>query len=136
MKTAMKIAAQIVGALWILQGFALAAEEIRRVMQAEEGVSLVIALLLYAIVAGVGVYIMARARGWAVVAAVAAVYQGGSHFISLSNVWPQIDYNGAFSLFVVCLALATIILAAAQWIRKRPDVGAVTQANRGQSRVL
>jgi hypothetical protein len=118
----MKIAGQIIGALWILQGLALAAEEIMRVMRAEEGVSLVIALLLYAIVVGIGVYIMVRAKGWTVVAGIAAAYQGGSHFIFLSNMWPRLDYNAVFALLVVSLAIATVILVVLEWASKRPDV--------------
>ncbi len=113
----MKIAAQVVGALWILQGLAMAVEEIMRVVRAEPGVSLGIALLLYAIVVAVGVYIVVRAKGWTIVAVIAAAYQGVNHFISLSNVWPQLDYSAAFSLFVVCLSVVTVILAVAQWTR-------------------
>lgn len=114
----MRIAARIVGALWILQGLLLAIEEVMRVMRGEEGVSLGIALLLYAVVVGVGVYVMVQAKGWTVVAVVAAAYQGVSHFIFLSNVWPEFDYSATFSLFVVCLSLATGVLAIAQWTRK------------------
>jgi hypothetical protein len=118
----MKIASQVIGALWIVQGLALAIEEIMRAMRGEQGISLVVALVLYAIVVAVGAYILARAKGWTIVGTFAALYQGGSHFIGLSNVWPQLDYSAWFSLFVVCLSVATIVVAVVHWTKKPPEI--------------
>lgn len=102
--------AKVLGLLWALQGAILIVEEsIRAFVRMEPGPPYATAILLYSLLIVVGVLIAMRVRGWALIGSVAALYQGGSHFIYLTNIWPTLDVNTVFSMFVVTLALLTML---------------------------
>lgn len=103
--------ARALGALWILEGVILIGEDaIRAFVRGESGPPFVTSLLIYSLLVVVGGLMFAGVKGWRVVAVLAALYQGGSHFIYLSNEWPTIDVNTTFSLFAVGVAVGTIIV--------------------------
>lgn len=114
-----RVASVVIGVLWIAQGLLLSLEETIRVfVRSEEGVPYLAALGLYALVVVVGVFALLRWPGWRIVLAVAALYQGFTHFVYLSNVWPAFDLNLAFAGLVVVLAatsLAFVGLSLLHW---------------------